>query len=69
MSGGIEHSERSVNAWMVENLTTRNGITKAPRQAGRVPAKINVIPEPPALPIDVAIAVFAVGVFLGGLIV
>lgn len=41
MSGGIEHSERSVNAWMVENLTTRNGITTALRQAGRVPAPTN----------------------------
>lgn len=69
MSGGIEHSERSVNAWMVDNLTTRNCITKAQRQAGRVPAKINVIPEPAALPIDVAIVVLALGIFLGGLIV
>lgn len=68
MSGGIEHSERSVNAWMVENLTTRNGITTAPRQAGRVPAPLNLTPEPPALRIDIAIAIFAVGVIFGGLI-
>lgn len=46
MSGGIEHSERSVNAWMVEHLTTQRlnktaGITTAPRQAGRAPAPRN----------------------------
>ena len=68
MSGGIEHSERSAHAWMVEHLTTRNGRTTAPRQAGRAPAKIKTLPEPPALMIDKVILIFALGVYLGSLI-
>lgn len=73
MSGGIEHSERSAHAWMVDNLTTAQlmkpaGTTTAPRQAGRVPAKIQLMPEPPALMIDKVILIFALGVYLGMLI-
>ena len=99
MSGGIQHSDRSVHAWMAESLITAQSmkparITKAPRQAGCVAATTNPLEtfmnefeqawarkngrsllsrppaseEPPALRIDLVIAVFALGVYLGSLI-